>query len=108
MLTSSLRISKPVKVSLLSDSPSNRSGEMTAKRRSWPDMSAQKAFTQSARFVEALDLGVDLGVVITSGVCRGDGVLGCCPVSGIWEAMGLVVDSEVESSTMICGGGNVP
>ena len=87
-------INEPVAVSLFNNSPSNKSLDMTAKRRSWPDMSAQRVLTQSARVVGAFGIVVelDLGFGFVSGVRSGDRIL---------------VDSRAESIASRRGGPSV-
>ena len=77
-------ISEPVAVFLLSNSPSNRSLEMTEWRRSWPDISANIVLTQSARGGRALYLGVGTGFGLISSACWGGRVLR----GSVWEACG--------------------
>ena len=91
----------------MSNSPSNKSGEMTEKRRSWPDTSAQRVLTQSARdavFVLVMYFGVGL---IASVCCCGIGVLRCCSGSGICAATVWVVGAGAESLSLGGDGGGV-
>ena len=87
-------MSLPVPVVFLSSNPSNRSGEMTEKRCSWPDTSAQSVLTQSARTGGAFGLDVDFGVALVAGGCCGGGGMARCDGSNGWGDGGLAVDSK--------------
>ena len=80
---------------------------MTEKRRSWPEMSAQRVLTQSARdgvFVLVTYFGVGLtGSIWFCGI----GVLRCCSGSGICADTVWVGGAGAESPTLGGDGGGV-